>query len=125
MIYAYERSLGIPPEEACRRAGGRVEKGDATKWEQSKRVQAWIGYLNSIGFTADAAAAAAASEGVGLGLAGEIIAALGLQPPKDEADFCATWKIPRWPVFYSSWTFRSTARFLTGSPRPFTFHGDL
>jgi hypothetical protein len=47
--YAFERSLGIPPAEACRRAGGKVENGHATKWEQNKRVQAWIGYYRSLG----------------------------------------------------------------------------
>jgi hypothetical protein len=111
MIYAYERSLGVPPEEACRRAGGKVEKGDATKWERNPGVQSWISYLDSLGFTAEAAAAAAASQGVGFGLAGDIIAALGLQPAKEQAD--SRWKIPRWPVFYSSWTFWSTASFST------------
>lgn len=48
-VYAFERSLGIPPAEACRRAGGKVENGHATKWEQNKRVQAWIGYYRSLG----------------------------------------------------------------------------
>lgn len=47
--YAFERSLGIPPAEACRRAGGKVEHGQATKWEGNKRVQAWIGYYRSLG----------------------------------------------------------------------------
>lgn len=47
--YAFERSLGIPPAEACRRAGGKVENGHATKWEQSARVQAWIKYYRSLG----------------------------------------------------------------------------
>jgi hypothetical protein len=47
--YAFERSLGIPPAEACRRAGGKVENGQATKWEQNKRVQAWIAYYRSLG----------------------------------------------------------------------------
>lgn len=49
--YAFERSLGIPPAEACRRAGGKVENGQATKWEQNKRVKAWIGYYRSLGQT--------------------------------------------------------------------------
>ena len=47
--YAFERSLGIPPAEACRRAGGKVENGQATKWEQNKRVQAWVSYYRSLG----------------------------------------------------------------------------
>ena len=47
--YAFERSLGIPPAEACRRAGGKVENGHATKWEQNRRVQAWIAYYRSLG----------------------------------------------------------------------------
>lgn len=49
--YAFERSLGIPPAEACRRAGGKVENGQATKWENSKRVRAWIAYYRSLGQT--------------------------------------------------------------------------
>lgn len=49
--YAFERSLGIPPAEACRRAGGKVENGHATKWERSQRVQAWIGHYRSMGQT--------------------------------------------------------------------------
>jgi hypothetical protein len=47
--YAFERSLGIPPADACRRAGGKVENGQATKWERSRRVQAWIAYYRSLG----------------------------------------------------------------------------
>jgi hypothetical protein len=43
-VYAFERSLGIPPAEACRRAGGNVDHGRATVWERSARVQAWIAY---------------------------------------------------------------------------------
>lgn len=49
--YAFERSLGIPPAESCRRAGGKVENGQATKWETSRRVQAWIAYYRSLGQT--------------------------------------------------------------------------
>lgn len=49
--YAFERSLGIPPAEACRRAGGKVENGQATKWENNRRVQAWIAYYRSLGHT--------------------------------------------------------------------------
>lgn len=49
--YAFERSLGIPPAEACRRAGGKRENGQATKWEQNKRVQAWIAYYRSLDHT--------------------------------------------------------------------------
>lgn len=49
--YAFERSLGIPPAEACRRAGGKVENGQATKWERSRGVQAWLTYYRSLGQT--------------------------------------------------------------------------
>ena len=49
--YAFERSLGIPPAEACRRAGGKVENGHATKWERSRGVQAWLKYYRSLGQT--------------------------------------------------------------------------
>lgn len=55
--YAFERSLGIPPAEACRRVGGKVENGHATKWERSTRVQAWIGYYRSLGHTDEMLAA--------------------------------------------------------------------
>lgn len=55
--YAFERSLGIPPAEACRRAGGRVENGQATKWEQSARVQSWISWYRSLGHTEEMLAA--------------------------------------------------------------------
>jgi hypothetical protein len=55
--YAFERSLGIPPAEACRRAGGKVENGHATKWERSRRVQAWIAYYRSLGQTEEMLAA--------------------------------------------------------------------
>lgn len=55
--YAFERSLGIPPAEACRRAGGKVENGQATKWEQNRRVQAWIGYYRSLDCTEEMLAA--------------------------------------------------------------------
>jgi len=47
--YAFERSLGIPPVEACRRAGGNVHAGRATTWERSRRVQEWISYYRSLG----------------------------------------------------------------------------
>jgi hypothetical protein len=47
--YAFERSLGMTPAEACRRAGGSVENGLATKWEQNRRVQAWITHYRSLG----------------------------------------------------------------------------
>jgi len=47
--YAFERSLGIPPAEACRRAGGKVENGQATKWENNRRVQAWLAYYRLLG----------------------------------------------------------------------------
>lgn len=55
--YAFERSLGIPPAEACRRAGGKVENGTATKWENNKRVQAWIAHYRSLGQTEEMLAA--------------------------------------------------------------------
>ena len=55
--YAFERSLGIPPAEACRRAGGKVENGQATKWEQNRRVQAWIAHYRSLGCTEEMLAA--------------------------------------------------------------------
>jgi hypothetical protein len=49
--YAFERSLGVPPAESVRRAGGKVENGQASKWEVSPRVQAWIKYYRSLGHT--------------------------------------------------------------------------
>jgi hypothetical protein len=55
--YAFERSLGLSPMAACRRAGGSVEKGQQTKWEQNKRVQAWIAYYRSLGQTEEMLAA--------------------------------------------------------------------
>jgi len=55
--YAFERSLGIPPAEACRRVGGKVENGQATKWERSNRVQAWISHYRSLGHTDEMLAA--------------------------------------------------------------------
>lgn len=55
--YAFERSLGMPPADACRRAGGKVEHGQATKWERNARVQAWIAYYRSIGLTDEMLAA--------------------------------------------------------------------
>jgi hypothetical protein len=55
--YAFERSLGIPPTEACRRAGGKPENGLATKWERSPRVRAWIVYYRSLGNTEEMLAA--------------------------------------------------------------------
>jgi|SRR5665213_3809600 len=116
-VYAYERSLGAPPEEACLRAGGEVEAGDAVKWERSKRVQAWIAYFHSLGFSAEVRAAAEAQEFGFFDLARLINSALGSGPasvPQEgDAAFNAMWEIPRWPVFYSSWTFRSTAMFFT------------
>ena len=50
-VYAFERSLGLPPAEACRRAGGKVDNGHATRWERSTRVQAWISHYRSLGQT--------------------------------------------------------------------------
>jgi len=55
--YAFERALGLPPMAACRRAGGSVEKGQETKWEQNKRIQAWIAYYRSLGHTEEMIAA--------------------------------------------------------------------
>jgi hypothetical protein len=55
--FAFERSLGMPPAEACRRAGGKVENGLATKWENNKRVQAWIAYYRKLGHTEEMLAA--------------------------------------------------------------------
>lgn len=55
--YAFERSLGMPPAEACRRAGGKVENGHATKWERGKGIQAWIGYYRNLGHTDEMMAA--------------------------------------------------------------------
>lgn len=55
--YAFERSLGIPPAAACRAAGGKVENGQATKWERNKRVQAWIAFHRSRGNTDEMLAA--------------------------------------------------------------------
>jgi hypothetical protein len=51
--YAFERSLGIPPCEACRRAGGNDRHGHATKWERSRGVQAWIKWYRSGDCTED------------------------------------------------------------------------
>jgi hypothetical protein len=50
-MYAWWRSLGLPEREACRRAGGKVENGVATKWERNTRVRAWIAYFQSLGQT--------------------------------------------------------------------------
>lgn len=55
--YAFERSLGIPPAEACRRAGGKVDNGHATKWERAPAVQKWIAYYRSLGQTEEILAA--------------------------------------------------------------------
>jgi len=55
--YAFERSLGVPPAESVRRAGGKVENGQASKWEVSPRVQAWIKYYRSLGHTEEMLAA--------------------------------------------------------------------
>jgi hypothetical protein len=125
-VYAYERSLGISPDEACRRAGGKVAAGDAVKWEHNKRVQAWIAYFRSLGFTAEALAAAEAQEDGFFDLARLINSVLQPAPlPKmEDAAFNATWETPRGPVFYSSWIFRCTASFST-SPWPLRPEGDL
>lgn len=55
--YAFERSLGIPQAEACRRAGGDPEHGLATKWEQAAAVQRWVAYYRSLGQTEEMLAA--------------------------------------------------------------------
>ncbi len=55
--YAFERSLGIPPAEACRRAGGKVENGHSTKWENAAAVRKWIAYYRSLGQTEEMLAA--------------------------------------------------------------------
>ena len=49
--YAFQRSLGRAPAEACRHAGGKVENGHATRWERSKGVKLWIEYFRSLGQT--------------------------------------------------------------------------
>jgi hypothetical protein len=55
--YAFQRSLGRAPAEACRHAGGKVENGHATKWERSPRVRAWVEYFRSLGQTEEILAA--------------------------------------------------------------------
>lgn len=57
--YAFERSCGMTPTEACRRAAGEraVDAGSPTKWERSPRVQARIRYLRSLGQTDEMLAA--------------------------------------------------------------------
>src|SRR5258708_15055698 len=94
MVYAYERSLVRRAEEACLRAGGKVEAGDAIKWEQNKRVQAWIAYFRSLGFSAETLAAAEAEKFSFFDLAHLINSALGSGPAsasqKEDAAFNAT-----------------------------------
>lgn len=51
--YAFERSLGLSKSEACRRVGGNVDNGQATKWEANKDVQAWIAYFRGSDQTDD------------------------------------------------------------------------
>lgn len=55
--YAFARSIGMAPAAACRRAGGKVENGHATKWERSPRVRAWVEYFRSLGQTEEMIAA--------------------------------------------------------------------
>jgi hypothetical protein len=55
--YAFARSIGMAPAAACRRAGGKVENGHATKWERSPKVQAWIEHFRSLGQTEEMLAA--------------------------------------------------------------------
>lgn len=55
--YAFSRAIGMAPAAACRRAGGKVENGHATKWERSPRVQAWIEHFRSLGQTDELLAA--------------------------------------------------------------------
>lgn len=47
--FAFERACGITPAEACRRVGGKVENGLATKWENDKAVQQQVAYFRSLG----------------------------------------------------------------------------
>lgn len=57
--YAFERSCGMTPTEACRRAAGEkaVNSGSPTKWERMPRVQARIRYLRTLGQTDEMLAA--------------------------------------------------------------------
>lgn len=55
--YAFARSVGMTPAEACRRAGGKVENGHATRWERQRSVQEWINYFRSLGQTEEMLAA--------------------------------------------------------------------
>ena len=55
--FAFETACGYPPAEACRRAGGKVENGHATKWLAQKRVQEWIAYYRKLGNTDEMLAA--------------------------------------------------------------------
>jgi hypothetical protein len=57
MDYAFERSCGLPPAAACRAVGGKVENGQATKWETNRGVQAWIAYYRKMGQTEEMLAA--------------------------------------------------------------------
>jgi len=56
-VYAFGRSIGMTPAEACRKAGGNVDFGHATKWERQRSVQAWINYFRSLGQTEEMIAA--------------------------------------------------------------------
>jgi hypothetical protein len=56
-LYAFGRSIGMTPAEACRHAGGNVDFGHATKWERSKAVQGWVTYFRSLGQTEEMIAA--------------------------------------------------------------------
>lgn len=51
--YAFERSCGMTPTEACRRASGEkaVNNGAPTKWERRPLVQGRIRYFRTIGQT--------------------------------------------------------------------------
>jgi hypothetical protein len=55
--YAFGRSIGMTPAAACRRAGGKVENGHATKWERSAKVRAWVEHFRSLGQTEEMLAA--------------------------------------------------------------------
>lgn len=55
--YAFERSLGLPPAESCRRAGGKVEHGLATKWENDAAVRQQLAYFRSLDHTDEMLAA--------------------------------------------------------------------
>lgn len=89
--YAFERSLGMTPAEACRRAGGKPEDGRSTVWERSRGVQAWIAYYRSLGQTDEMIAAKRARIEQRLELAayGNIFEFATMMP--DGKDFVIDW----------------------------------